>query len=710
MKTMSKIKLITALTFLMSYINFAQIPEYMRPGDQFEFKPVHNCKNQENQIQALQSNLKVRPYNVLSYDIYMDWYWIMKNDGIYGDFRKYSGINKVVLVVDSNNTNTFTFDAVNIIIDSVVSSQISGKLKVYQSSDEFDIVLTNTKVVGDTLDFTIYFTYVGKDDGGLYLYERGRFVGEGPPPKRDSVFVIDRIAYTMSEPQDARKWMPCNDNPFDKAYFKLKMKVPKRFNVAANGILKSANTIDDSTYYSFEPEFQMPTYLVSFNASNFKQVTDYYKKVTDTTQMVPIDYYVWEQDWTSDTTNGGAYNAEYSFRNVPKMMELYSKIFGEYPYEKYGMVSVQPFSFGGMEHTTMTTINRSWLRGYNETGIAHELAHQWLGDLITCATWADLWINEGGATWSEALWIESYTNSFEYEAYMGRVADKYFQNEVLYEIPIYGVPVNSMFSNPIYLLEYNKASWVYHMLREQLGDSLFFPALQNILNKFKFQSLETIDFANALEEFLPNSPINFYVFLDQWIMKAGHPVLKLHSTTYDWGKGNSKVNIQIEQVQEGLQIPYVFNTQIEFLFFKNSQLIGTQTDVLFKGLQDFTFYLDFYPDSIAINRNKLLCQIQENILSVNSTDNFNIQSAKLFPNPISKGNTATFQLQSKSDIMTKVEVIDLFGKSVLITFDDILPAGNYDINIPTNKFSSGTYFVRTTQGENTFVQKLIVVE
>ena len=685
----------------------SEIPNYLIPGEQFEFK--HTCSHYENQVklQNVQSVLQKRSYDVVSYSIFVDWTNPLSRTTSIGDARYYWGYNKVKLVIDTAKTQSIVFDAMDILIDSVFDVASNQKLEFLQVSDVFNVNFSEYKFKGDTAEIQIYYSYIGKNNKGFYLYDKGIYVGQGPAPKRDSIFTLERLAYTMSEPQDARYWVPCNDSPYDKAYVDMKVSVPIGFNVASNGILVEQFNEKDSSIFFFKSQYQMTTYLMAVNASKFSYHKAFYHKVSEVGVQVPIEYYVWEDDWTSDTTDGGAYNAEYSFRNVPKMMAAYSKLYGEYPYEKYGMVAVQPFGFGGMEHQTLSTINRSWLRGWSETGIAHELAHQWLGDLITCATWFDIWINEGGATWSEAIWVETYTNKDTYYAYMNNVLSKYLNNPVLHNLSIYGQPTNSIFANPIYLLEYNKASWVYNMLREFLGDEVFFPALRAMLDNYKFTSIETIDFMNFFKENVPTDLFDFDAFFDQWIMKAGHPIFEMQTSTYDIGD-KFEIKIDIKQIQEGTNIPDVFTTPIEFLMYKDS----TIQPIIFKmdkRVQEFIFELEYRPDSVKINTNKLLCIVQSSVTSVNS-DEKTQSTSSVFPNPTKLGEKINVLIDNIQSGKATIEVCDVLGNIYYSKIEQNLNSGNYFFQLEISNFMKGNYFVKFDQNGTTQILKFVVVE
>jgi aminopeptidase N len=188
------------------------------------------------------------------------------------------------------------------------------------------------------------------------------------------------------------------------------------------------------------------------------------------------------------------------------MLEKFSEFFIEYPFEKYGMVAVQPYSWGGMEHQTITTINRSWLRGRSDGGIAHELVHQWFGDMITCASWADLWINEGAATWGEALWSYFWGSDAAYNNnILGKRWGYLYYGNFKYTMPAYDVPSNQLFNYPI---TYCKSSWIYHMLYKMLGEEAFRQILRNMLNEYAYQPISSQQFIDHVKNSVENPPQN----------------------------------------------------------------------------------------------------------------------------------------------------------------------------------------------------------
>ena len=666
-------------------------------------------KKNNNALLKNVSAINKRSYDVLKYTLTLDWRNIFQSATTDGSSRYYKGINKIDLIVDTNRIDKIEFDIAELLIDSVKSNSFEYQPSFTQMGNNLTVAFPTTKYRGDTISIEIYYKYVGKNNIGFYLYPKAQYIGQGPPPKRDSIFLPSRIAYTMSEPNAAHYWMPCNDQPDDKAYFEVYVYTPVDMNIVAvsNGI-PSVETTNDAKIWHYKSQYPMATYLMQITASEYSMHQDVYKKVSNPNISIPIFYYVWEQDWTSDTTDGGAYNAENAFRNTSKMMEIYSNLFGEYPFESYGMVAIQPFNFGGMEHQTMTSINRTWLRGWYESGIAHELAHQWLGDLMTCATWYDIWLNEGGATWSEALWVESYAGISGYDDYLQYVISRYLNETSLYQIPIYAIPIDGIFSYPLSLLTYNKAGFVYNMLRKQIGDSVFFPALRNILKKYSFKSAETDDLSEAWKEQVPG--FDFDTFFDQWIYSAGHPIFKINAYSNYWGANNYKITIDISQTQTGMNITDVFKTPVRILFFKDS------TEKIYKDLyisqRDDTLetFISFRPDSIAIDETYLLCQVAETILGVDNQVKTN-DEVTIFPNPIIKGNNAVLDFQSFDYANSEISIFDELGRKIKDITPNFGKNSSSNIEFSTSDLLTGIYFIKISSRNNlgAKILKLIVI-
>jgi aminopeptidase N len=475
-----RLLLAAACTVCITTASAQQLPDVLRPGNFVPVESKHLCSHALHTTEAelaidKPSVVVRRNYDVLEYNLYMDWTNPLSTQGTGAADRRYSGVNRITVRIDSANVTDLVFDAAAMKIDSVsidppraitIQQPINGKEVTIKADTPFQ--------QGETVTLAISYTITSAVDEGFYLFAKGQ--DTEPLPNGLQAEVEERLAYTMSEPTDARYWMPCNDRSYDKAMSSIAIRVPKPFSVAANGLLQEIVDEQDGTqtyhWKSFSP---MATYLMHAAASIFTQYQDWYHRVSNPADSIPVQYFVWKADYDETRTDRSSYNARNSFRHTVRMMEAFSTLYTEYPFEKYGMVAVQPFDFGGMEHQTMTTVNRNWLRTADQPGIAHELMHQWTGDLVTCASFDDIWLNEGGATFGEALWAEVDGGA---NGYLNTMLEKrlWYLYSPTNDIPIYAPAKTSSIFN--YATTYAKAGWVYHMLRQMLGDDVFFPTMR----------------------------------------------------------------------------------------------------------------------------------------------------------------------------------------------------------------------------------------
>jgi len=666
-----------------------------------------------------------RPYDVLQYQLFMDWRNPLSSLTNEGESRRYSGRNSITLKIDSANVTKLTFNGVSLHIDSVYfnaknNSSMQIRIEdawIEQPKDgEWSVRMPITTQPNDTISLAVYYTYIGTDNRGFLLYNKDLFVGL--TKNKDSVFLPERLAYTMSEPQDARIWMPCNDAPNDKAIATITVRVPydpllldKNYTISSNGTRKiGVPQLDESLqimYRDFEwhDDTPIPTYLMVVNASVFKEYSQWYKRVTNPNDSVEIMNYIWQKDYDNEATDGSQYNARFSFRNVPAMMEHYSKLFGEYPFVKYGHTAAQPFAYGGMEHQTMTTVNRTWLYGTNESGIAHEVMHQWTGDLTTCATWGDIWLNEGGATYGEALFYESWGGDEWYGKMMNSKRDGYLNKQP--QPPIYGIPLSNVFN---YATTYCKSSWVYAMLRKTYGDSTFFRTMRTYFDEFRFKSAETEDLFRVFEREIPNPIVPFRTFFDQWLYSAGHPIYQLQTKQTNNGGTNKEISITLTQTQSGIDVPDIFVMPVSITLVgkdNNRKVVSFIND---KRVQTETFYTDFEIDSAVIDENNyILCEKSNLITAVKEDEQF-VQNNSAVPQPAKRGENAEFRFSQPTSVSTSISIISLLGQAVISLHEGVLSAGTYSLRIPTSQLASGMYSIRMTSGNNTHDYPLVVIQ
>jgi aminopeptidase N len=260
---------------------------------------------------------------------------------------------------------------------------------------------------------------------------------------------------TLSEPYGARSWWPCKDDPTDKLdSLRIVITVPFGFTATSNGVLEQVEELGATRRFTWFEKHPIATYLVSLCVTNYVSFSHEYTGLEG--QAMDVVHYVYPEDLA---------DAQVDFDVTVPMLEFFAGLWGEYPFvdEKYGH---SQFSWGGgMEHQCNTSYGSALIRGDHlyDRIVAHELAHQWWGNLITCATFDDIWLNEGFATYSEALWAEHIGGSAGLQSYMTSrawVTDP--------SGPIYA-PTNTFSSNTVY----RKGAWLLHMLRGIIGDEPF---------------------------------------------------------------------------------------------------------------------------------------------------------------------------------------------------------------------------------------------
>jgi aminopeptidase N len=335
------------------------------------------------------------------------------------------------------------------------------------------------------------------------------------------------IAYTLSEPWFAYTWWPAKDDNSDKATADLYFTVPAGIVVASNGRLVAVEQASGGrSRYHWATSYDTAPYLISFSATNYAQVHD---SATVEGAEMPVDLFLYPESNTPAN--------RYVWQAATTMIEVFSTLFGPYPFaaEKYGIYQ-WPVS-GGMEHQTITG-QGSFLTYLT----AHELAHQWWGDLVTCATWHDIWLNEGFATYAEALWYEHEPGAGGALALRSAMEQRVPSSVAGTVYCFDDSDVNRIFSRDF---SYLKAGWVLHMLRHVIGDDAFFATLAAWRAQYAFAAATTADFQRVAENV---SGRTLGWFFQEWIYSSGAPA-------YRWAwrsvsaAGRDWVELELQQVQ-----------------------------------------------------------------------------------------------------------------------------------------------------------------
>ncbi|MBI5706158.1 MAG: hypothetical protein HZC36_04120 [Armatimonadetes bacterium] len=348
--------------------------------------------------------------------------------------------------------------------------------------------------------------------------------------------------FTLSEPWFAYTWWPAKDDNDDKALTDIAVIVPSPMVVAANGLLQGVDPLSGGRQrYRWSSQYPIVTYLVSFSATNFNTWTTSY---THAGGSMPLNFYIYPE-WDSSGNRAG-------WERSGPMIGAFATIFGEYPFiqEKYGICN---FGFGGgMEHQTITGQG-----GFGESLTAHELGHQWWGDMVTCKTWPDIWLNEGFATYCEALWLERKPGSSGLPALKSAMASRKPSN---YNGSVYcydATSVSNIFNGNT---SYRKGGWVLHQLRHIVGDATFFAILAEYRSRYEFRAAITEDFIRVCEDVSGRS---LRWFFDPWVYGIGAVAYKwgIEQTTVD---GREYLQVHLRQTQSA-SYP-VFSMPVDFRY------------------------------------------------------------------------------------------------------------------------------------------------
>jgi aminopeptidase N len=364
--------------------------------------------------------------------------------------------------------------------------------------------------------------------------------------------------WSQCQDEDARYWFPCFDAPNEKATTEITVTVPQPYFALSNGTLLST-TRDEAagtiTYHWLQDQ-PHSTYLMTLVVGEFSEHTEM-------VDGLPVQWYV---------TPGREDDGQRAFGDTPEMVRFFSQKLGvPYPWNKYAQIAVSDFIFGGMENTTATTQTDLTLHDarahldFSSNGlVAHELAHQWFGNLLTCKHWSHAWLNEGFATYFDALFHEHHKGTDEFRYYMHQNATAYFREDAEhYRRPI----VTNVYKEPIDLFDhhlYEKGSLVLHMLRYILGDTAFWGSLQHYVTANRHQVVETVDLERAVETATGR---NLQAFFQQWIYKGGHPEYQVE---FAWDDATRIAAVTVRQQQQtstehGVETP-LFDMPVTLLF------------------------------------------------------------------------------------------------------------------------------------------------
>lgn len=557
-----------------------------------------------------------------------------------------------------SNLSTVTFDLTNQLTVSSVTKD-GTPLSFVQNTDN-ELVITLPSILNSGSSASVIISYSGAPANGEQAFTKA--IHNGFP-----------VLYTLSEPYGARDWWPCKQDLNDKAdSIDVYITAPSQYISVANGI-ETTSPIISGPYKTthFHHGYPIPAYLIAIAVTNYS----IYNQTGGTApNQYPIINYIYPETLASVQTQ---------LDQTPLILNLYESLFEIYPFhtEKYGHAQ---FGWnGGMEHTTV-----SFMVSFERGLIAHEMAHQWFGDKITCGSWKDIWLNEGFATYVAALVIENFDGQNAFVNEKTRMVNSITSqpNGAIYLTDAELTDVNRIFDSR---LTYNKGAMVLNMLRFKMGDALFFQGIKNYLKdvNLAYKYAKTPDLQAHLEAVYGSSLTEFF---NDWIYNQGYPIYTISAQNIEGGQAKFIIN----QTQSDPSVSF-FEMPVPIrVFGKNGQQLDLVLNNTING-ESFTENIPFAITSLTFDPDK-------NIISKNSTVTLGQKSFDLNAIQLSLDSvTNVLSLNLPNGVTTEKAVFyNMAGQKTketnsISTWDITpLPAGVYFISVVTNSGKKKFKFVK----------------
>lgn len=557
-----------------------------------------------------------------------------------------------------DNLTSITLDLMNaMVVDSVLAG--GTRVTATRQTSTINISLNRSYNRGEKFTVIVYYHGVPGSSGF------GSFAFSTTPSGSPWI-------WTLSEPYGAKDWWPSKDHPGDKAdSVDVWITCAQNFKVGSQGkLIATINNGDGTVTHKWQHRYPIATYLVSIAAANYTTFSSWFR-YSPTDSMEILNYVLPERVAEAQQQNQLPLTAG--------MLGIYSDLYGLYPFikEKYGH---SHFGWGGgMEHQTMTSLG-----GFSESLVAHELAHQWFGDMITMKTWPDIWLNEGFATYSVALYLEKKYNQEQYWPYM----NNQMQRARLANGSIYvrdSSSVGNLFNGN---LVYAKGAVVLHMLRHVLGDSVFFRAIKRYANdsRLRFNVASTDDFRAACEA---ESGKNLSYFFNEWIYGESYPRYRFEWNSIKQG-ANYLVTITVNQTTNTTN-PAFFTMPIDVRITGN--FLDT-TVTMFNNSQNQIFTLSLSREPNAITLDPAGWILRDVTLTGNEGSPIpsSYRLYQNYPNPFNPGTMIGFDLPQRSFVTIKI--YDALGREVMTLLNEKREAGYHEVPWNPSSNSSGIYFFR----------------
>lgn len=473
----------------------------------------------------------------------------------------------------------------SMIIDSIFLD--GQKVPEFNHNDGLAMVFPRQPLSSGSLHQLKIWYQGGQSDGGFF----------SGLTNRTDITYKKPVTYTLSEPFQASSWFPVKQNLEDKAdSVRIRITTPEGLLAGSNGLLTATETLPDGrSQFTWESRYPIAFYLISIAVSDYLDYSFYVHFEEDNDSLL-VQNYIYDHPDIFTNEKG-------RIDKTADMILFFSSLYGKYPFyeEKYGH-AMAPMG-GGMEHQTMTT-----LQNFNFDLVAHELAHQWFGNNVTCGTWQDIWINEGFASYSEYLAREALIGLPEAVAWMEN-AHSYAIREPDGSIYLTEAEARNTFRIFSFSLSYKKGASILHMLRNEIyDDELFFRIFREFQLRFKDSVATAEDFLLVVNEL---SGVDFAWFFDQWYYGRGFPVLQatwkqradsLYIETFqgsssddpDFFRMHIDFLLTFSDGKDSLLRVHIDKPEKKFNIYTGKKLINIEIDPYSKNLMNASLY-EFIP-------------------------------------------------------------------------------------------------------------------
>jgi len=596
-------------------------------------------------------------------------------------------------MANSGNYNII-FNRLDLQIANMSQRQLSGNITTYYkpnsnlSQMEFDFTqamqVQSVTHHGNSLSFSqnndvLNITFTNPQQSGVLDSISIHYNGNVPSTGMGSYNVETHnnvpVIWTLSEPYGAKDWWPCKQDLTDKIdSLEVSIHYPasvggQNMKAISNGLLTSESISNNVKTSTWKSRYPIAAYLVAFAITNYQK----FSYNVGISQAFPIDNYSYPEDYNTNVSDA---------QSIVPVMNYFEQKFGPYPFrnEKYGQIQ---FGWGGgMEHQTAT-----FIVNYHRWLTAHELAHQWFGDYVTCGSWHDIWLNEGFATYSEALITEHIDGQSAFDSW------KESANNQITGSPSGAVYVTDTTSiNRIFdgRLSYKKGAMVLNMLRLKMSDSDFFQGIRNYLSVHASAYAKTPDLQLSMENQYGQ---NLQEFFNDWVYGEGYPTYNIDIVATGTPH---QYQITVHQTSSHPSVSF-FEMPLPFAFGDANGLVHTTTlNNTYNG-QQFTIDVGFTPTQVAFDPHYDIVKGSTTLNTTLSIQNSLSKSFSIFPNP----SDGLIHIINKNDVkINKIEIFNLIGKNI----KTIKKVGKH---IDLESLSNGAYLIKIYTDKGNISKEII---